>query len=302
MKRTVFSFIILLSLHFGFSQTLNHIELDKKGNEVLLGEINKSGLINNTFNTWFSKNYKDYLVNKGITKKLKDSLNHYEIKVFLGTWCGDSKKEVPRFYKVLEAAKFPDSQLQIIAVNRTEDAYKQSPNDEEKGLNIHRVPTFIFYKDGKEVNRIVEHPKETLERDMLSIVTDKKYTPNYMAANHMDYLLNSKSIDSLKQDEATLVPRLAEFVKGSRELNTYGYSLLRSNQTEKALYIFDFNTKIFPYKYNVYDSLGEAYLEAGNHNEALKNYYKVLSLKPDDKNASEMVETIKRIHANSSLK
>ena len=66
--------------------------------------------------------------------------------------------------------------------------------------------------------------------------------------------------------------------------------------------IFDFNTKIFPYKYNVYDSLGEAYLEAGNHNEALKNYYKVLSLKPDDKNASEMVETIKRIHANSSLK
>ena len=294
MKRTIFLFIILLSLQFGFSQTLNHIELDKKGNEVLLGEINKSGLTTNTFNTWFSKNHKDYLVNKGITKKLKDSLNQYEIKVFLGTWCGDSRKEVPRFYKIIEAAKFPEKQLQVIAVNRTEDAYKQSPNGEEKGLNIHRVPTFIFYKNGKEVNRIVEHPKETLERDMLSIVTDNKYTSNYMAANYMHFLLNSKSIDSLKLDEVNLVPRLAEFVKGSRELNTYGYSLLRSNQMKKALYIFDFNTKIFPYKHNVYDSLGEAQLKAKNYNEALKNYYKVLSLKPDDKNALEMIETIKK--------
>lgn len=292
MKQAIL-FFTLLSLQFGFSQTLNRIELDKKGNEVLLGEINKNGLTSNTFNTWFSKKHKDYIVNKGITKKLKDSLNQYEIKVFLGTWCGDSRKEVPRFYKVIEAVKFPESQLQVIAVNRTEDAYKQSPNHEEKGLNIHRVPTFIFYKNGKEVNRIVEHPKETLERDMLSIVTDNKYTSNYMAANYMDYLLQTKPLDSLRIDESNLVSRLAEYLKGSRELNTYGYSLLHSNQIEKALYIFDFNMKIFPYNSNVYDSLGEAQFKAGNHNEALKNYYKVLSLKPDDKNALEMIEKIK---------
>lgn len=293
MKRTIL-IIFLLSLHFSFSQDLNHIELDKKGNEILLGEINKEGLTSHSFNTWFAKNYDDYLVHKTITKKLKDSLKDYKIKVFLGTWCGDSKKEVPRFYKVIEAAKFPENQLQVIAVNRTKDAYKQSPNHEEEGLNIHRVPTFIFYKNGKEVNRIVEHPKETLERDMLSIVTDNKYTSNYTAVNYMNYLLNSKSIDSLKQDEINLVPRLAEFVKGSRELNTYGYSLLRSSQTEKALYVFDLNTKIFPYKHNVYDSLGEAYFETGNKNKALKNYYKVLSLKPDDENALEMIGKIKK--------
>lgn len=295
MKRTAILFITLLSLHYGFSQTLNHIELDAKGNEVLLGEINKNGLTRNTFNSWFSKNHEEYMVNKSITKKLKDSLNQYEIKVFLGTWCGDSKKEVPRFYKIIEAAKFPENQLQVIALDRTEDAYKQSPNREEKGLNIHRVPTFIFYRNGKEINRIVEHPKETLERDMLSIVTDNKYTSNYMAANYMNYLLKNKPLDSLKLEEVNLVPRLAEHVKGSRELNTYGYSLLRSNQIEKALYIFDFNTKIFPYKYNVYDSLGEAQLKAGNRSNALKNYYKVLSLKPDDENALEMIEKIMEV-------
>ena len=302
MKRTAILFITLLSLQFGFSQTLNHIELDQKGNEVLLGEINKLGLTQNTFNSWFSKNHEDYLVNKAVAKKLKDSLKQYEIKVFLGTWCGDSKKEVPRFYKVIEAAKFPKSQLQVIAVNRTKEAYKQSPNHEEKGLNIHRVPTFIIYKDGKEVNRIVEHPKETFERDLLSIVTDNKYRSNYLIANYMDYLLQNKSLDSLKIDQPNLVSRFSEFVKGSRELNTYGYSLLRSNQIEKALYIFDFNSKIFPYRSSVYDSLGEAQLEAGNLNEALKSYYKVLSLKPEDKNALEMVEKIKLNTANNDKK
>ncbi|MFD1614504.1 thioredoxin domain-containing protein [Gelatiniphilus marinus] len=293
MKRTVILSILFLNLFFSFSQTANKLTTDKNGNELLLGEISKSDLTKNTFNTWFSKNYDDYLVNKGVVKQIKDSLNAYEIKAFLGTWCGDSKFEVPRFYKVLEAAKFPEKQLQVIGVDRTKEAYKQSPNGEEKGLNIHRVPTFIFYKNGKEINRIVEHPKETFERDMLAIVTKNKYTSNYVAANYMHHLLNSKTLDSLKLEEPVLVSRLAEFVKGSRELNTFGYALLRSNQTEKALYVFDLNTKIFPYKHNVYASLGEAYFETKNYTEALKNYYKVLSLKPNEENAREMVEKIK---------
>ena len=294
MKRTVTFLILLLSLQFGFSQAKEPLTTDPNGKELLLGEIKKTDLTKNSFSNWFNKNYDDYLINKSIVKNLKDTLNQYDIKLFLGTWCGDSRREVPKFYKVLHAAKFPEKQLQVIAVNRTEDAYKQSPNHEEQGLNIHRVPTFIFYKNGKEINRIVESPVETLERDIHKIIIDKKYTPNYVAANYMNYLLSSKSIDILKLDETILVSRLAEFVKGSRELNTYGYSLLRSNQFKKALYLFDLNTKIFPYNHNVYDSLGEAYLKSQNYNEALKNYYKVLSLKPDDKNATEMIEKIKK--------
>ncbi|KJD31738.1 tetratricopeptide repeat family protein [Tamlana nanhaiensis] len=291
MKRTV-TFIFLICLQLNFSQDLNQLIITEKGKEVLLGEINKTGLTQNSFGTWFNKNYNDYVANKSLIKKLKDSLNTYQIKVFLGTWCGDSKREVPRFYKVLEAAKFPENNLQVFALNNTEDAYKQSPNHEEKGLNIHRVPTFIFYKNGKEVNRIVELPVETFERDIYNITLENKYRSNYFVANFMDQILQTKSIDSLKLEAPVLIPRIAEFVKGSRELNTYGYSLLRSNQTEKALFIFELNTKIFPYKYNVFDSLGEAYFKTENYTEALKNYYKVLSLVPDDENALKMINKI----------
>lgn len=292
MKRIVLFFSILFCSQITLSQSINSIVTDEKGDKKMLGIINKQGLQQAPFNTWFKPNYENYLLNKKVVSKLKDSLSQYNIKIFLGTWCGDSKKEVPQFYSILDAAKFPKNQLEVIAVDRTPEAYKQSPNHEEKGLNIHRVPTFIFYKDGKEVNRIVERPVETLERDMLHIVTDNKYTSNYMAANYLEYLISSKSIDSLRLEENILIPRLAEFVQGSRELNTLGYVKLRAKNYDEAFYIFELNTKIFPYKYNVYDSLGEAYYETDNYDDALRNYYKVLSLKPDDENAKEMLVKI----------
>jgi thiol-disulfide isomerase/thioredoxin len=294
MKRTVFILTTLFCLQLTFSQTINHVVTDAKGKEKLLGLVNKERLTQAPFNDWFSKNYDAYIVNKKLVKTLKDSLQQYTIKVFLGTWCGDSKKEVPRFYKALETVGFPENQLEVIAVDKTAEAYKQSPNGEEKGLNIHRVPTFIFYKNGQEVNRIVEHPKATFEHDFEAIINGT-YRPHYLAANYVHGLIATNSLDSLKTMENTLVPQLSEFVKGSRELNTLGYVNLRANKLEEALYIFDLNTKIFPYKYNVYDSLAEAYYESKNYTEALKNYYKVLSLKPEDENAKEMVEKINKI-------
>ncbi|WP_223032571.1 thioredoxin domain-containing protein [Hanstruepera marina] len=293
MKRIALTLAILFCSQITFSQTINQTVINDKGNPKLLGKIDKSDLQQAPFNEWFEPNYNDYLVNKKVVSKLKDSLHQYYIKVFLGSWCGDSKKEVPRFYHILDMAKFPKNQLEVIAVDRTPEAYKQAPNHEEQGLNIHRVPTFIFYKNGQEVNRIVEHPMETLERDILNIVSNKTYRPNYVAANYVGALLETKSIDSLQLEHDILVPRLAEFVKGSRELNTLGYVYLRTQEYDKALYIFNLNTQIFPYKYNVYDSLGEAYFETKNYDNALKNYYKVLSLKPDDDNAKEMIEKIK---------
>jgi len=100
----------------------------------------------------------------------------------MGTWCGDSKREIPRFYKILETANYPIEQLTMVAVDHIEPNYKKSPGGEEKGLSIIKVPTFIFYKDGKEVNRIVESPIESLEKDIAAIISGKNYVPNYSQA------------------------------------------------------------------------------------------------------------------------
>lgn len=296
MKRTITLFSLLFCLTTIYSQTYNQLVVDDKGNEKLLGKINREGLATNSFGKWFNKNLDNYNVDESLAKSLKDSLSNYKIKLFLGTWCGDSKREVPRFYKVLDLAQFSENQLEVVAVDRTPEAYKKSPTGEEKGLNIHKVPTMIFYKNGKEVNRIVERPKETIERDIYNIVVQKNYASNYMATNYLDGLFKQYDIKTILEMEAKLIPKLAEIAEGNRELNSLGYIKLRDKKYEEALFIFKMNTKLFPDKPNVYDSLGEAYFEAKNYNEALKNYYKVLSFVPNDKNAKKMVAEIENIN------
>ena len=46
-------------------------------------------------------------------------------------------------------------------------------------MNIHHVPTFILYQNGIEVNRIIETPVESLEKDLIAIIQAKKYSSNY---------------------------------------------------------------------------------------------------------------------------
>lgn len=292
MKRTITLLSLLFCLSTLYSQTYNQLIVDDKGIEKLLGKINREGLASNSFGKWFNKNHNGYVVDETLVKTLKDSLSNYTIKMFLGTWCGDSKKEVPRFYKVLDKVQFPEIQLEVIAVDRTPEAYKKSPTGEEKGLNIHKIPTMIFYKDGKEVNRIVEHPKETFELDIYNIVVQKNYTSNYMATNYLNRLFKLYNINTISEMETELIPKLTELLKGSRELNSLGYIKLRNKKYEEALFIFKMNIKLFPDKPNVYDSLGEAYFESKNYIDALKNYYKVLSLVPHDKHAKKMVAEI----------
>ena len=39
-----------------------------------------------------------------------------------------------------------------------------------KDLKVERVPTFIFYKNNKEIGRIIENPKKDMAEDFLEIV------------------------------------------------------------------------------------------------------------------------------------
>lgn len=294
MKRIVIILCVLISTTL-LAQPINQISKDKKGNPMLLGQTNKIGFQQQPFNDWFTKGYEDYQENDKIVNAIKNDLKNYTIKVFYGSWCGDSKKEMPRFYKLMDVMQFPKDQLEVFGLSNTESMYKQGPNGEEQGLNIHRVPTFIIYKDGTEVNRIVEHPKETLERDIQTIISGQRYSPNYVVVNYMDKLLKETPMDSLKLMKPDLIPYLSNYTKGSGELNSYGYALIRANALDKAIYIFDLNAQIYPYKPGVYDSLGEAYFKTKNYSEALKLYYKVLSLNPNSENAKTMINTIQSL-------
>ncbi|MEX0273216.1 MAG: thioredoxin family protein [Flavobacteriaceae bacterium] len=179
MKKWIIVPIVLLICSYLVGQHPPQEIVLKDGRSFLVGKIEAESLQAKPYQTWYNKNFNAYSVDTETIKSLKDDLNPYHILVFMGTWCGDSKREVPRFLKLLEAADFPSNQLKIVAVDRRKEFYKKSPSGEEWGLDIRRVPTFIFLKDGKEANRIVESPVVSLEKDILAIVGGQKYVPNY---------------------------------------------------------------------------------------------------------------------------
>ena len=64
------------------------------------------------------------------------------------------------------------------------------------------------------------------------------------------------------------------------ELNTYGYQLLGQGTHDKAIEVFELNTKRFPKSANAWDSLGEGYATKGDKTNAIKSFKKSLSLNP----------------------
>jgi thiol-disulfide isomerase/thioredoxin len=114
----------------------------------------------------YDRNYAAYEPEKEVLTKLGVLIKDIDITAVIGTWCGDSKLYVPRFYKILDAIGFTESKLMLIEV----DEEKKAINDSIDHLNIISVPTFIIYKQDKELGRIIESPQQTLELDLLTLI------------------------------------------------------------------------------------------------------------------------------------
>ncbi len=145
------------------------------GGMMLLGPINAAGLNQEPFALWFEENSKAYTPDMSLIEEIKPLLKPCFVKVFMGSWCEDSQREVPALLKLLDLADFDSSQLEIIAMTHDKD----TPENYEADYQIEFIPTIMFFKDGAELNRIVEYTQETLELDILKILKQEAYTPAY---------------------------------------------------------------------------------------------------------------------------
>ena len=285
--------IIIITLLFIFkinAQSINKEIAEEGETPFLLGIIDKSGLEGKNYTSWFTKNYEEYKPNSEIIGAIASELKNYDITLFMGTWCGDSKEEVPKLYKVLEACNFPMRQLSVVAVSGKRDMYKQSPKHEEKGLNIHRVPTVIFYKNGKEVNRIVEHPIGTFEEDIQNIITINDYKSNYQIVTTVDNILKKKGIKGLKRKQKKLLKKFEGNVSSMFELNTYGRILYSTDRIEEAIAVFALNTKLFPDQPRSFMSLANTLGVSGKKTEAIKVLEAAIKLHPDNEDLKQNLE------------
>ncbi len=91
------------------------------------------------------------------------------IEVYLGTWCDDSQREVPKLFRILDALKTDygvELSTSYVALNRD----KNQPADLVRDKQIDLVATFIYYRGERELGRIVESPEALIEDDLLRIL------------------------------------------------------------------------------------------------------------------------------------
>lgn len=103
-------------------------------------------------------------IDEAAARALADVPPGAEVDVFLGTWCGDSRRVVSRLWRALELV--PEESrpfaIRFVAVDRA----KHDPEGLAEGRDIRFVPTIIVSRDGAEVGRIVESAPSGVEVDL----------------------------------------------------------------------------------------------------------------------------------------
>ncbi len=248
------------------------------------------------YDAWFKKNYDDYKPETAVIEALKNqNLKEYKIKIFLGTWCGDTKREMPRFVKILDQIGFSTQNITFIATSMEEKHRKQSKNGEEKGYDIFRVPTFVVEKNGVEVNRIVEFPVLSLEKDLLAIVSNQAYQHNYFAYSSIKRWLADGSLANDNISNQGLAMQVKPYLKGEGDLNTCAYVLMAQDKMKEAVKIFKINYALFPESANCCHSLAEGLYEKGDKND-METGLKLVEYGLKINKAPEMVKSFLDLH------
>jgi hypothetical protein len=170
MKKKFIVLTILISLTAGsFAQDINkRMQNNGTNEEILIGLCNRLGLQSGTSAQWFGEEYSyyNYLIERTVLDSIKSIADSFQITIVMGTWCDDSREQIPRFYCILDYLKFNSKNLTLYCVDRN----KKTMTNETDGLEILKVPTIIFYNKGIEIGRIVETPQKSLEKDMIQIM------------------------------------------------------------------------------------------------------------------------------------
>ncbi len=90
------------------------------------------------------------------------------IDVYLGTWCGDSRREVSRWFSVMN--KVSDGpEVRYISLDRSMSAADVSIPE-----TLTNVPTFYVYRGDDELGRVVETAVEPIGVDIADLISGKR--------------------------------------------------------------------------------------------------------------------------------
>jgi tetratricopeptide (TPR) repeat protein len=293
------SLVLLAAVFTIFSPTVLSSD-DDESPPKLLGAIAVSELEREPYAEWYVREHDAYVPRTETLAALRESsLPTYELTVFFGTWCGDSRREVPRLVKLLERLELPADRLTLVAVDNEVQAHKRSPGGEERGREIYRVPTIIVSRDGREVTRIVEHPSRSLERDLLAIVEGADYRPSYASYPLVRGWLAEGVLSDPNVSARGLADDLRHVVATEGELGAAARVMRTRGQLDEAAKLYETNCGLYPESIACRTALAETLLDAGRPDEAREAAERALRLDPDREQVEVLLELMEASRATA---
>jgi hypothetical protein len=136
----------------------------------LMGYFQHDLLVRPPHNEWFVPQYNNYEPSEELVFKIMETnMAEVSVLIVLGTWCPDTRREVPRFFKLADQCGMTRMKITLLGA----DMNKFAPIGDYDKLGILKVPTFIVYRNNIEAGRIIEHPQTSLEGDLAEILLKK---------------------------------------------------------------------------------------------------------------------------------
>jgi len=148
----------------------------------------------------------------------------------------------------------------------------------EKGAGDVILPNATLIFDVELIS--VSEPKISIADVLMGLVLDGKFD---------EVIAKYKELKETEQEEYNFK---------ENQLNNLGYNLLMMEKVKEAIEIFKLNAESYPESFNVYDSLGEAYMINGDKELAIENYENSLEINPNNEKGLKMLEKLKENNNN----
>ena len=164
MRRTL-TFVLMVMIFSFACQKKQQSQMAKKAEiPILTNQLDENELLAKV--PAMKDEMENYQPDSAAIAYLKNFDKDLTITVLLGTWCPDSRREVPRFMKVIKEANNPHFKCEFFGLDRS----KSDSLGMGKKYQVEYVPTFVVQMNGAEIGRIIETPTETIEQDLVQIL------------------------------------------------------------------------------------------------------------------------------------
>jgi CubicO group peptidase (beta-lactamase class C family) len=179
---------------------------------------------------------------------------------------------------------------------RSRDGMLEGQTTESPAFELIPVAKNEFVRRDSETRYIFAKPEEGSSKSVTLSATREEVNAERIPADFkipIELIIERSTEAGVKafQDMKAKDPKNPSV--DENRLNSLGYAFLREKKYAEAINVFKLNVELYPESWNVYDSLGEAYMTNGDKELAIRNYEKSLALNPNNANGARMLKQLK---------